>query len=1091
VVAQDDDGVDVDSEVDEPEIVEQDEVASDEVENEEEEEHGEQDAEVEAESLQDEQEEQAEAGDPSVRDEVAAEEQGEDEVDPEEEDEELKRLEEEIRMLDEEANRLREIDDSVVDVEEVDVDKSEAQEDEEGVDEPEAVEHDNEVADEIENEVERGEDEASEMKDEDPEPEREGGEGSVDEESQAVEQTEASQEAVRDVDNEARGKDVKEAEEETKKEDEEVEDIEEKEVAETAIEEEKEVAATLLDESEADEPKQDADESERKEQPDMSAEDSGIIDAELDDQAERLGKLKLEDKAEKKQPLSSLFKSSLRIADKDEQSAKVDVSDRKIQNARVQSKPPIPVAMNANKHRAVRESIAFDESRIEFEVQFASRSFDEELDSELDIDRNSDVSVNDETVEPPVIAVRKADATQQASSLEVQDKKKVSPVPPTEQKNSSSNSADVAKSVDDSAKLPKSNTPKAIDVAKPAAKDPETHRPVSKSREVVIPSPPPNAEEKKIIPKEDKAASSKPKHKVIVLDSDEESDSECEPPSKQVAAKKLTNQEEEEDDEDQFDEADAVDMVEAPNDDSHDQVSVPEPKEKGRLPREFELDDGSFTFDAEAEVERPPRRRLVTSSDRKHKEDEKPTKSALPKSTATTKATTDTKGKTKPKGSSTVPSKKKNGAIKAKGSYYEEEDEAIEEEKEEEFIELWGGFRLPAHTYEQLYPYQKEGVQFLWSLYEAKTGGILGDEMGLGKTIQAVTFILGILISGLAQRVMIVTPLSVMANWQRELEKWSKDGALLETVRTKDGSRLDISVLHGAMNQKKKQQFENVLDSGGICFTTYGSIPKKVNTLSRVEWDVVLLDEGHKIKNHRIALSQSLRRIPSRTRILLTGTPIQNNLKELWSLFDYTCKGELLGTIHRFGRDFEQPIRYATYKNATSKEKQLAAELTKQLRNILAPHFLRRERKDVFGLGSDKEKDQSAKAGNEEGQEDGGDAEGEAASMDIVVSKKIVSDSTRNAGMNCRMNDFIVWLPLSEVQEKLYRSFLQSGKVRELLTSTKNILESLVLLKKLCDHPHLLTINNAASVDPTLLASWYVFLTVTALFIILTNYLFK
>ncbi len=144
--------------------------------------------------------------------------------------------------------------------------------------------------------------------------------------------------------------------------------------------------------------------------------------------------------------------------------------------------------------------------------------------------------------------------------------------------------------------------------------------------------------------------------------------------------------------------------------------------------------------------------------------------------------------------------------------------------------------------------------------------------MGLGKTIQALTFIIGILTSGLAKRILIVVPLSLMANWQKELMKWSNEGSLIHNLDK------EIAVLHGSLSNKKKEQLDKVLVSGGICFTTYGTIPSKVQTVNRINWDVVILDEGHKIKNHRIALSQVLRRIPSTTRILLTGTPIQNNL---------------------------------------------------------------------------------------------------------------------------------------------------------------------------------------------------------------------
>jgi hypothetical protein len=154
--------------------------------------------------------------------------------------------------------------------------------------------------------------------------------------------------------------------------------------------------------------------------------------------------------------------------------------------------------------------------------------------------------------------------------------------------------------------------------------------------------------------------------------------------------------------------------------------------------------------------------------------------------------------------------------------------------------------------------------------------------------------------------------------------------------------------------------------------------------------------------------------------------------QELWSLFDYTCKGQLLGTIHQFGRQFEQPIKYATYKCASAEEKQLVRslqidnavqtatllsrhlcstlpqshELSKQLRHILAPHFLRREKKDVFNTNGTTPK---ASAG---GKQEGGQS----------ASSPSSSEERQQQALTTRMNDFIVWLSLSQVRKLIFLS---------------------------------------------------------------------
>ena len=119
-----------------------------------------------------------------------------------------------------------------------------------------------------------------------------------------------------------------------------------------------------------------------------------------------------------------------------------------------------------------------------------------------------------------------------------------------------------------------------------------------------------------------------------------------------------------------------------------------------------------------------------------------------------------------------------------------------------------------------------------------------------------------------------------------------------------------VKVFHGS-TAARAREIGLIHDKGGVCLTTYGTLRTSVNTLSdhgRYTWDYTILDEGHLVKNPAAQVSQALRALPARHKLLLTGTPLQNNLKELWTLFDYVCDGTLLGPYPHFKHDYEDHI---------------------------------------------------------------------------------------------------------------------------------------------------------------------------------------
>lgn len=95
-----------------------------------------------------------------------------------------------------------------------------------------------------------------------------------------------------------------------------------------------------------------------------------------------------------------------------------------------------------------------------------------------------------------------------------------------------------------------------------------------------------------------------------------------------------------------------------------------------------------------------------------------------------------------------------------------------DEDEEDGFIKVSKGFKIYSKTYNKLYPYQKEGVLWFWKLYEGRKGGILGDDMGLGKTIQVISFLAGMFVSRHIKTALIIMPLSLLANWEKEFKKW-------------------------------------------------------------------------------------------------------------------------------------------------------------------------------------------------------------------------------------------------------------------------------------------------------------------------------
>lgn len=356
------------------------------------------------------------------------------------------------------------------------------------------------------------------------------------------------------------------------------------------------------------------------------------------------------------------------------------------------------------------------------------------------------------------------------------------------------------------------------------------------------------------------------------------------------------------------------------------------------------------------------------------------------------------------------------------------------EDDDEEFVDVRGsGLMLFKDLHDKLYDYQRNGVAFLYSLYrDGLKGGILADDMGLGKTIQVISFLSGMYDNELVKHTLLVMPTSLITNWTKEFAKWTPG------MRVKE--------FHGTSKGERTRNLEKVQRRGGVIITTYTMLMNNWQQLSSYHgreftWDYMILDEAHKIKTTATKTAKSAYAISSKNRVLLTGTPVQNNLREMWSLFDFACHGTLLGTAKTFKMEYENPITRAREKDATPGEKALGFRMSENLMAIIKPHFLRRTKSEV-----QKNKMNSTHPCKEE----------DSDNKDSQVPNP-PKDNGAVMPTLTRKNDLIVWTYLSSVQEDIYRQFISLDQIKELLMTTRSPLAELNILKKLCDHPRLLS----------------------------------
>lgn len=285
---------------------------------------------------------------------------------------------------------------------------------------------------------------------------------------------------------------------------------------------------------------------------------------------------------------------------------------------------------------------------------------------------------------------------------------------------------------------------------------------------------------------------------------------------------------------------------------------------------------------------------------------------------------------------------------------------------------------VPKSLHATLRPYQKSGYSWLNYMNQLGFGACLADDMGLGKTVQVLAYLEKMRKSNKNAKILLVVPASLIGNWQREKEKFAPD--------------MECCVLHGATSAKLSEKAQEELPF--LSITTYG-MAARLETLKEKEWDCLILDEAQAIKNPTTKQTREIKKMKSRMRIAMTGTPIENDLTNLWSLFDFLNHGLLgsSGEFREFCKGLEQhPEKYA------------------KLKSMISPFMLRR----------------------------------------VKTDKRIISDLPEKV-------ELLDYAALSKKQTVLYRKAVADMEQRVLeaegIERRGIVLGTIIKLKQICNHP--------------------------------------
>lgn len=312
-------------------------------------------------------------------------------------------------------------------------------------------------------------------------------------------------------------------------------------------------------------------------------------------------------------------------------------------------------------------------------------------------------------------------------------------------------------------------------------------------------------------------------------------------------------------------------------------------------------------------------------------------------------------------------------------------------------------------------PYQLEGLKWLVGLYDSGLNGILADEMGLGKTFQTISLLAFLKESrGIEGPHLILAPKSTIGNWMNELKRFCPSLRCLKFL----GNR-----------EERSQMIATELDPTkyNVFVTSYETCCKAKGPLNRISWNYIIIDEAHRIKNELSKLSVVVRSLSTEYRLLITGTPLQNNLKELWALLNF-----LFPEIFSSSEEFEEMFNFTAAESMQNEDREKHnLEIVKRLHAILRPFMLRRAKKDV---------------------------------LQDMPSK----------------NEMLLMIPLRGIQKRLYQDLLRKNALdvshdngNEYInlnsqnpTSNVQLLNLAMQLRKACNHPYLFEGYENRNLDP-------------------------
>lgn len=289
--------------------------------------------------------------------------------------------------------------------------------------------------------------------------------------------------------------------------------------------------------------------------------------------------------------------------------------------------------------------------------------------------------------------------------------------------------------------------------------------------------------------------------------------------------------------------------------------------------------------------------------------------------------------------------------------------------------------------------YQKAGMEWLISLFNQRVNGILADEMGLGKTIQAISLLAWLAVEkGVWGPHLVVVPTSVIVNWEVEFKKWLPGFKVL--------------TYFGSVKERRlKRQGWTKANIFHVCITSYSLAVQDAAALRRKRWVYLILDEAHNIKNFESQRWQTLLSFSSQRRLLITGTPLQNSVMELWSLMHFLMP-DVFESHSEFKIWFSKPLNEAAQAQAAGIDER--TKIVSKLHEVLRPFLLRRLKADV------------------------------------------------ERGLPPK-HEHVVRCPLSKRQRQLYEDFMANSDVRRTLQSGDffSVMNILMQLRKVCNHPDL------------------------------------